>query len=193
MNLTFLSQTFSLPRLQYAGIPLHHTCNEDPATRTESDSASRWYTKSTFSLLTVSPKNVTSGLRWPPHLLQEGTWKFCTCSSVKKTSPSGATPCASALHVGFKASKSSCNSARGICSPQLRHNTLHDEDVTYDFENCLDQWFLTGGTCTMNGTQKHSRWYGHLLRILSPSMPLSTCKNNAPSQADASCRAISDI
>lgn len=83
------------------------TCIEDPATSMESDSARRWCTKFTFSRLTVSPKNVTSGFRIPPHLLQAGTWKLRTCSSVRKTSPSGATPNASAFQVGFRASKCS--------------------------------------------------------------------------------------
>lgn len=100
------------------------TCKDDPTTKRESASLIRLCTKSTLSGFTVSPKKTTSGFRGPPHRVQDGTRKLCTCSSVRKTSPSGATPWASALQVGFRISKRSCSTPREVCSPQSKQRTL---------------------------------------------------------------------
>ena len=100
------------------------TCKDDPTTRRESASFTLLCTKSTLSGFTVSPKKTTSGFRGPPHREQDGTWKLCTSSSVRKTSPSGARPWASALQVGFRTWNRSCSTPRGVCSPQSKQRTL---------------------------------------------------------------------
>lgn len=100
------------------------TCNEEPTTSTASDSASLSCTRCTVCLLTVSPKNVTSGFRMPPQSWQEGTLNWSTCSSSKKTSPSGATPPICTLQSGFIALNRVWRSSLAEMVPQPRHITL---------------------------------------------------------------------
>lgn len=107
------------------------TCNDDPATSTASDSASRSCTNWTVALLTVSPKNVTSGFSIPPQSSQEGTLKWRTCSSSRNTSPSGATMPAWAFQSGFNARKLFCSSSLAETAPQPRQTTLWTQSIVH--------------------------------------------------------------